>query len=73
VVQKIENKERHDEKINREDPDWFLIYHYLAMLLNGEELPVLGQIGPVLLSVSIITVVLCTVALSARVSTDLEK
>jgi len=44
-MKKIERKESHDEKINREDPDWFLIYRYLTALLTADELPDLGQIG----------------------------
>ena len=44
-MQKIERNESHDEKINREDPDWFLVYQYLTALLRGDELPGIGQIG----------------------------
>lgn len=44
VMQKIGTYECHDEKINREDPDWFLIYNYLTALLKADELPQLGQI-----------------------------
>ena len=47
VMEKIGRNEIHDTKINREDPDWFLIYNYVASLLKAEELPELGQIGAV--------------------------
>ena len=46
-MQKIERNESHDEMINREDPNWLLIYGYVTSLLKAEELPELGQIGPV--------------------------
>jgi len=45
VMSKVGRNERHDEKINREDPDWFQIYSYFTALLKAEELPQLGQIG----------------------------
>ena len=45
VMQRIERNENHDEKINREDPNWSLVYKYLAALLSADELPELGQIG----------------------------
>lgn len=44
VMEKIGRNEIHDTKINREDPDWFLIYNYVVSLLKAEELPELGQI-----------------------------
>jgi len=44
-MQKIERNENHDETINREDPDWVLIYSYITSLLKADELPELGQIG----------------------------
>lgn len=44
VMQKIGTYECHDDKINREDPDWFLIYSYFTALLKADELPQLGQI-----------------------------
>ena len=47
MMEKIGRNEIHDTKINREDPDWFLIYNYVASLLKAEELPELGQIGAV--------------------------
>ena len=46
-MQKIERNEIHDEMINREDPNWVMIYSYVTALLKAEELPELGQIGPV--------------------------
>ena len=45
VMQKLGANELHDEKINREDPDWRLVYDYFTALLNADELPSLGQIG----------------------------
>jgi len=44
-MRKIGENECHDEKINREDPDWSLIYSYFTALLNTDERPHLGQIG----------------------------
>ena len=44
-MQKLERNECHDEQINREDPDWYLVYRYLAALLSVDELPELRQIG----------------------------
>jgi hypothetical protein len=44
VFSKIEKNELHDPKSSREAPDWKLIYNYLVMLLNGHELPDVGQI-----------------------------
>jgi len=44
-MQKLGANELHDEKINREDPDWRLVYEYFTALLNADELPSLGQIG----------------------------
>jgi len=46
VMQKIGAYECHDGKLNREDPDWLLIYSYFTALLKADELPLLGQIGP---------------------------
>jgi len=45
VMQKIEQNESHDGRVNRADPDWFLVYQYLAALLRDDELPDVGQIG----------------------------
>jgi len=44
-MEKLGKNERHDDKINREDPNWTLIYSYLTALLKADELPELGQIG----------------------------
>ena len=50
VMRKIGENECHDEKINREDPDWSLIYSYFTALLNTDERPHLGQIGRCILT-----------------------
>jgi len=44
-MQKLGTNESHDQQINREDPDWGLVYRYLTALLSAEELPELRQIG----------------------------
>lgn len=45
VFEKIASEEEHFPKNIPENPDWKLLYQYMAALMNGDELPDVGQIG----------------------------